>query len=191
MSPYGATFILTPTILFLTEGCSPPSWVQAAVKPDPAASRINCTVTASQKKKYINKKNKKIVTYRLIMFCIFLGRELGEKKGFKIFVTKTHGNILGAVWLDIHSILLDLFSPLFLLCTIVRLQEDNLPQKAWTCFFTAKLVWVLVKSFVVFALRQQLWFRLALRRHQSIYPLLQAKFQVVPVIYFSFCFLNS
>ena len=45
------------------------------------------------------------------MFCIFLGREFEEKKSFKIFVTKTHGNILGAVWLNIHSILLDLFFP--------------------------------------------------------------------------------
>lgn len=45
------------------------------------------------------------------MFCIFLVREFEEKKGFKIFVTKTHGIILGAVWLTIHSILLDLFFP--------------------------------------------------------------------------------
>jgi len=66
------------------------------------------------------------------MFCIFLGREFEEKKGFKIFVTKTHGNILGAVWLNIHSILLDLFFLLFLLlCTIDRIQEKkNLPRKA-------------------------------------------------------------
>lgn len=60
------------------------------------------------------------------MFCIFLGREFEEKKGFKIFVTKTHGNILGAVWLNIHSILLDLFFLLFLLlCTIDRIQEKK------------------------------------------------------------------
>lgn len=58
------------------------------MKPDPAASRINCTVTASQKKKYINKKIKKIVTYRLIMFCIFLGRELGEKKVSRFLLQK-------------------------------------------------------------------------------------------------------
>lgn len=80
--------------------------MQAAVKPGLAASRINCTVTASQIK--TKKILKKIVTYGLIMFCIFLGRNL-KKKNFKIFVTKTHGNILGAVWLNIHSILLDLF----------------------------------------------------------------------------------
>lgn len=50
------------------------------------------------------------------MFCIFLGSEF-EEKSFKIFVTKTHGNILGAVWLNIHNILLDLFFLLFLICT--------------------------------------------------------------------------
>lgn len=83
------------------------------MKPGLAALRINCTVTASQIKRKKKRKNrfKKIVTYRLIMFCIFLGREFEEKKSFKIFVTKTHGNILGAVWLNIHSILLDLFFP--------------------------------------------------------------------------------
>jgi len=69
------------------------------------------------------------------MFCIFLGREFEEKKGFKIFVTKTHGNILGAVWLNIHSILLDLFFLLFLLlCTIDRIQEKKPPSKSMNLF---------------------------------------------------------
>lgn len=47
-----------PSLWCLAEGCSPPSWVQAAVKPGLAALRINCTVTASQIKKV--KKEKKI-----------------------------------------------------------------------------------------------------------------------------------
>lgn len=96
------------------------------------------------------------------MFCIFLGREFEDKKSFKIFVTKTHGNILGAVWLNIHSILLDLFFLLFLLlCTIDRIQEKKISLKKHELVSSLlKLVWVLVKSFVVFALRQQLWFRL-------------------------------
>lgn len=50
------------------------------MKPGLAALRINCTVTASQIKRKEKKKNvNKIVTYRLIMFCIFLGREFEEK----------------------------------------------------------------------------------------------------------------
>ena len=124
--------LFSPLLWSLPEGCSPPSWVQAAVKPGLAASRIICTVMASQIK--TNKKQlKKIVTYGLIMFCIFLGRNL--KRNLKIFVTETHGNILGGVWLDIHSILLDLFFPsLFLLCTIDRIQAKDPPSKSMNLF---------------------------------------------------------
>ena len=65
---------------------------------------------------------------------------LKKKKVSRFLLQKTHGNILGAVWLNIHSILLDLFFLLFLLlCTIDRIQKKP-PSKAWICFFTAKLV---------------------------------------------------
>lgn len=60
------------------------------------------------------------------------------------------------MWRDIHSILLDLFFLLF--CTIDS-QDNNPPLKSMDISSLLKLVWVLVKSFVVFALRQQLWFR--------------------------------
>lgn len=64
--------VLSP-LWFLAERRSPSSWVQAAVKPGPADSRINCTVTASQIKT-TKKRWLKIDTYGL-MFCIFLGRQ--------------------------------------------------------------------------------------------------------------------
>lgn len=60
------------------------------MKPGLAVLRINCTVTASQIKKNPKEEKiilKKIVTYRLIMFCIFLGREF-EEKGFQDFCYK-------------------------------------------------------------------------------------------------------
>lgn len=119
----------------------------------PAALRINCTVTAYQIKK-MKEKRKKIYIVLALCFVFFLVGSLKTK--VPDFCYKNNANILGAVSLTIHSILLDWFSSF----SVQKTSGKYLPSKSMTLFLHCWTSLVSVKFLDVFALRQQLWFRL-------------------------------